>query len=115
MRRTRSRSGARARVQQLESDALERMLRFLRPRALPPGASPALRWLEPVHGVGYGFRPCAPTAVGGGELAHLDADATVAGQPDEEAGGVGVEPAVADRDVGQRRGCRSPWLTRRPV
>ena len=33
----------RARVQQLESEALERMHRQLRPRDLPPGSSPALR------------------------------------------------------------------------
>ena len=33
----------RARVQQLESEALDRMHRHLRPRAVAPGASPALR------------------------------------------------------------------------
>ncbi|MDA0162618.1 RNA polymerase sigma factor RpoD/SigA [Solirubrobacter ginsenosidimutans] len=38
----------RARVQQLESEALERMHRRLRPRDLPPGTSPALR-LQALH------------------------------------------------------------------
>ena len=60
------------------------------------------RWSSAVAPMGSKHAQ-APARAGAqrGELAHLDAGAIVERHADEQAGGVGVEPAVADRDVGQ--------------